>query len=295
MELQLGLALAPPIQNPDKCLDLKICGFEPNEQVGSTPWTMSYDGASAKNEYYVKNKRSFIEAFGNVVEVEEGHTPKTTLPLVSWSDQPHEEKEDNCGRRKMCKRLIIERNQGVIVGWPPINSLRKKLLYQHHHHHQNQHGRIENNRTDESRPHSRSNSMYVKVKMEGVAIGRKIDLNLYHSYQTLKENLISMFSKNPRSELDVSANYTLAYQDREGEWLIAGDVPWRAFINSVHRLEILNNAGSVPSRTLIDEVAKRMRGPVIRVRSLVIPGNPGERIEVYADKLEATGHGANAK
>ncbi|KAK6927560.1 AUX/IAA domain [Dillenia turbinata] len=243
MELQLGLALGPPIHNPNKCLDLKICGFEPNEQVSSTPWTMSCVGA--KNEFHVKNKRSSIEAFGSVVEEEEGQKPKTTLPLVSWSDQPHEEEEDNCGRGKICKRLIIERNQGGIVGWPPINSLRQKLLYQNRHPHQNQHGRIENNRTGENRPHSRSNSMYVKVKMEGVAIGRKIDLKRYHSYQTLKESLISMFSKNLRSELDVSANYTLTYQDREGDWLIAGDVPWRTFINSVRRLEILNNNGSL--------------------------------------------------
>ena len=40
-----------------------------------------------------------------------------------------------------------------------------------------------------------SNSKYVKVKMEGVAITRKIDLRLYNSYQTLTKSLISMFAK----------------------------------------------------------------------------------------------------
>lgn len=36
---------------------------------------------------------------------------------------------------------------------------------------------------------------YVKVKMEGVGIGRKIDLSLYNSYQSLTHSLINMFAK----------------------------------------------------------------------------------------------------
>lgn len=35
--------------------------------------------------------------------------------------------------------------------------------------------------------------MYVKVKMEGVAIARKIDLTLYDSFETLTNTLIGMF------------------------------------------------------------------------------------------------------
>ncbi|KAF7830303.1 auxin-responsive protein IAA29 [Senna tora] len=31
--------------------------------------------------------------------------------------------------------------------------------------------------------------------MEGVAVGRKIDLRLYSSYQTLSNKLINMFAK----------------------------------------------------------------------------------------------------
>jgi auxin-responsive protein IAA len=39
----------------------------------------------------------------------------------------------------------------------------------------------------------RSKPLYVKVNMEGVAIGRQINLRLYNSYHTLKDSLISMF------------------------------------------------------------------------------------------------------
>lgn len=37
-------------------------------------------------------------------------------------------------------------------------------------------------------------SMYVKVKMEGMAIARKVDLTLHHSYPSLKNALITMFT-----------------------------------------------------------------------------------------------------
>lgn len=40
------------------------------------------------------------------------------------------------------------------------------------------------------------NPKYVKVKMEGVPIARKIDVGLYNSYQTLKTALINMFSNS---------------------------------------------------------------------------------------------------
>lgn len=37
---------------------------------------------------------------------------------------------------------------------------------------------------------------YVKVKMEGVGIARKIDLTLFQSYKILTDTLISMFGKS---------------------------------------------------------------------------------------------------
>lgn len=82
-----------------------------------------------------------------------------------------------------------------------------------------------------------SYSMFVKVKMEGVGIARKVDLSLYHSVEKLKETLMAMFGKwheNPDC-------YRLTYQDMEGDWLLAEDVPWRSFIQSVQRLELVKN------------------------------------------------------
>ncbi|CAK9154596.1 unnamed protein product [Ilex paraguariensis] len=131
--------------------------------------------------------------------------------------------------------LLSCEEENHLVGWPPIKSWMKNLLHGH------QGGRIANQRTTE-RGNGGTKSMYVKVKMEGEGIGRKIDLRLYHSYQTLKMSLINMFVKHPKSDKD-GAHYILFYQDREGDWLLAADVPWQKFVESVQRVEIVKNAG----------------------------------------------------
>nr|QDF43958.1 hypothetical protein [Aquilaria malaccensis] len=45
-----------------------------------------------------------------------------------------------------------------------------------------------------SNGNSGGRSNFVKVKMQGVAIARKIEVSLYHSYEPLFTSLIHMFS-----------------------------------------------------------------------------------------------------
>ncbi|GJW82734.1 auxin-responsive protein IAA29 [Tanacetum coccineum] len=77
-------------------------------------------------------------------------------------------------------------------------------------------------------------SMYVKVHMEGIGIARKVDLNLHNSYQTLVQTLANMFGK-------CYEEVKLTYQDEEGDWLLAGDVPWGSFVKTVQRLKLVRN------------------------------------------------------
>lgn len=83
-----------------------------------------------------------------------------------------------------------------LVGWPPIKSWRKKELHQQHPAggHIRNDGMQQDNIENQSRG-GYSKPLYVKVNMEGVAIGRQINLRLYNSYQTLTDSLISMFVK----------------------------------------------------------------------------------------------------
>ncbi|WVZ11421.1 hypothetical protein V8G54_015951 [Vigna mungo] len=109
-----------------------------------------------------------------------------------------------------------------IVGWPPVNYWRKKLRVDHDEVvGKNDHVVW----VDRCHGHgsSSSKSLYVKVKMEGVGIARKVDLGMHQSFETLMETLMDMFGTGHQE----SNSYELAYQDKEGDWLLAQDVPWR--------------------------------------------------------------------
>ncbi|KAM3382446.1 Auxin-responsive protein IAA13 [Capsicum baccatum] len=117
-------------------------------------------------------------------------------------------------------------------------------------------------------------SLFVKVNMDGVTIGRKVDLNSHSSYENLARTLDNMFlrpstivgarSSNAQelgvmSEttsssrlLDGSSEFVLTYEDKDEDWMLVGDVPWEMFISSVKRLRIMrtsdaNGLGTSPS------------------------------------------------
>ncbi|XP_065850459.1 auxin-responsive protein IAA29-like [Euphorbia lathyris] len=156
-----------------------------------------------------------------------------TLPLFLWSNQPNQEDDDpkhsdNSSSSSSINQEEDDSDDGI-VGWPPIKFRRRKMR-------QTPTGGNINGCAD---CHSRvSNSMYVKVKMEGVAIARKIDLTIYDSFQQLKQILISMFGIFQEN----STSYELTYQDKEGDWMLAENVSWRSFMGSVQRLKLIRSS-----------------------------------------------------
>ncbi|XP_072961127.1 auxin-responsive protein IAA4-like [Typha angustifolia] len=88
-------------------------------------------------------------------------------------------------------------------------------------------------------------TFYVKVYMEGIPIGRKLDLFAHCGYDGLIKTLCRMFRtiitypydmehKSPRK-----STYVLTYEDKEGDWMMVGDVPWELFLTTVKRLKII--------------------------------------------------------
>ncbi|KAM7496148.1 hypothetical protein LguiA_020562 [Lonicera macranthoides] len=107
-------------------------------------------------------------------------------------------------------------------------------------------------------------SLFVKVNMDGTLIGRKVDLNAHRCYDTLTRTLDEMFCRRssieengvttkemaPSKLLDGSSEFVLTYEDKDGDWMLVGDVPWRMFLNSVKRLRIMRTSeanGLAPS------------------------------------------------
>ncbi|KAG8389149.1 hypothetical protein BUALT_Bualt02G0199100 [Buddleja alternifolia] len=106
-------------------------------------------------------------------------------------------------------------------------------------------------------------SLFVKVNMDGIPIGRKVDLNAHTCYKSLARALDDMFRTNvavgarrsnveeqivvaatrqPGRLLDGSSEFVLTYEDKDGDWMLVGDVPWEMFLSSVRRLRIMKKA-----------------------------------------------------
>lgn len=138
---------------------------------------------------------------------QEATTTTTTLPLFDDGS--------SCGGRNSSSKRAL-------VGWPPVSSAR-------------------------SRACGGAGAKYVKVKKEGDAIGRKVDLLLHASYDELLATLARMFPTTTGNQDDKEISSTSArhvdvvvtYEDGEGDWMLVGDVPWDDFARSVKRLKIL--------------------------------------------------------
>ncbi|XP_020104795.1 auxin-induced protein 22D-like isoform X1 [Ananas comosus] len=115
-----------------------------------------------------------------------------------------------------------------VVGWPPIRSYRRNTF--------------RSMKRDEEKA-----GTYVKVSMDGAPILRKIDLEAYKGYKELREALEDMFKCFPSGEsVRVDAReYAVTYEDKDGDLMLVGDVPWEMFITSCKRLRILR--GLAPS------------------------------------------------
>ncbi|KZV49452.1 hypothetical protein F511_13227 [Dorcoceras hygrometricum] len=101
-------------------------------------------------------------------------------------------------------------------------------------------------------------SFLVKVNMDGFPIGRKVDMSVHDCYETLAQTIDNMFSfkegvgarrskveqqaRVPARLLGGSSDFVLTYEDKEGDWMLVGDVPWEMFLSSVKRLRITRTA-----------------------------------------------------
>lgn len=114
-----------------------------------------------------------------------------------------------------------------VVGWPPVRSYRKSCF-------QPKKTEAEEGRT------------YLKVSMDGAPYLRKIDLKVYKGYPELLKALEEMFkfSVGQYSEREGynGSEYAPTYEDKDGDWMLVGDVPWNMFISSCKRLRIMKGS-----------------------------------------------------
>ncbi|KAL4590528.1 hypothetical protein LXL04_003460 [Taraxacum kok-saghyz] len=137
-----------------------------------------------------------------------------------------------------------------VVGWPPVRNYRKNVMAQ------------KSNTDDQPEKVATSTAAFVKVSMDGAPYLRKVDLNMYTSYQQLADALAKMFSSftmgnygrqgmidfmNESKLMDLlnSSEYVPSYEDKDGDWMLVGDVPWPMFVASCKRLRIMKGSDAI--------------------------------------------------
>lgn len=110
-----------------------------------------------------------------------------------------------------------------ISDWPPIKPLLRSTLRA---------------KVNQRQP----TTFFVKVYKEGIPIGRKLDLFALDGYNGLIKALRRMFRTSIMcpdiAQMPSNKVHVLTYEDKEGDWMMVGDVPWEMFLNTVKRLKI---------------------------------------------------------
>jgi auxin response factor len=64
-----------------------------------------------------------------------------------------------------------------------------------------------------------------KVQMQGVAVGRAVDLTMLRGYDELIDELEEMF--DIKGQLHPRDKWEIVYTDDEGDMMLVGDYPWQ--------------------------------------------------------------------
>ncbi|XP_073144459.1 auxin-responsive protein IAA26-like [Henckelia pumila] len=159
-----------------------------------------------------------------------------------------------------------KRSAPPVVGWPPIRSFRKNLTNSISSKPASESLNANVTKTSGQKPNEDlpKSSLLVKINMDGVPIGRKVDLKAYDSYEKLSIAVDELFrgllaaqrescgvgiklkdtgGNGTRGHLlHESGEYTLVYEDNEGDRMLVGDVPWHMFVSTVKRLRVLKSS-----------------------------------------------------
>lgn len=144
-----------------------------------------------------------------------------------------------------------------VVGWPPVRAFRRNLT--------SSSSKPSSHRGNDSASagkvvESGKKGLFVKINMDGVPIGRKVDLSAHAGYDALSATVDHLFrgllaAQTSGGEQEVvitgilngRGEYTLVYEDDEGDQMLVGDVPWAMFTATARRLRVLRSSDLNPS------------------------------------------------
>ncbi|KAK9930082.1 hypothetical protein M0R45_027139 [Rubus argutus] len=173
---------------------------------------------------------------------------KELAPPKTVQERPHAAKET---RPNHTSTNSAPATKAQVVGWPPIRSFRKASLA------------TASKNVEEVDGKAGPGALYVKVSMDGAPYLRKVDLKHYSTYQELSSALEKMFScftigqygshgalgreisESKLKDLLHGSEYVLTYEDKDGDWMLVGDVPWEMFIDTCKRMRIMKSSDAI--------------------------------------------------
>ncbi|KAE8677035.1 Auxin-induced protein IAA4 [Hibiscus syriacus] len=128
---------------------------------------------------------------------------------------------------KNCDQETAQHTKAQVVGWPPIRSYRKNCL-------------------QPKKSEAEMSGIYVKVSMDGAPYLRKIDLKVVKGYPELLKALEDMFKfkagEYSEREGYNGSEFVPTYEDKDGDWMLVGDVPWEMFTSCCKKLRIMKGS-----------------------------------------------------
>ncbi|CAN6356884.1 unnamed protein product, partial [Urochloa humidicola] len=136
-----------------------------------------------------------------------------------------------------------------VVGWPPVRSYRKSCFQQQ--------STTKTKAAPAPAPEEKKapaaaaaagGALFVKVSMDGAPYLRKVDLKMYKGYRELREALEAMFlcfSGAATGDAPAAVNpsdFAVTYEDKDGDLMLVGDVPFDMFISTCKRLRIMKGS-----------------------------------------------------
>jgi len=226
-------------------------GFEDTELRLGLPGGGSINGETAKSN----GKRGFIETIDlklklNTADSKHVGEEAVTFDKLKW---PASQKSSGNDPEKP------PAPKAQVVGWPPVRSYRKNVMTV-----QSEKVNKEKDKVEKPGGNGVAVAAFVKVSMDGAPYLRKVDLKMYRSYKELSNALENMFNSlnmgncgsqgmNGRDFMNESklmdllngSEFVPTYEDKDGDWMLVGDVPWEMFVESCKRLRIMKGSEAI--------------------------------------------------
>ncbi|XP_071703041.1 auxin-responsive protein IAA8-like [Rutidosis leptorrhynchoides] len=250
-ELRLGL---PGSQSPDRDPECSSDKFDEKPLFPLVPTNNDGICLSSPKSVASGHKRVYIDAMDSGSEIKGVPVPEPNWMFGSSRVESDAPKSSALNTPNVSK--INSSNppaaKAQVVGWPPVRSFRKNMM-------------ATSSKNNEEVDGKRGpGALFVKVSMDGAPYLRKVDLRGFSTYQQLSSALEKMFScftigrcgsqggpgrenlsESKLRDLLDGSEYVLSYEDKDGDWMLVGDVPWDMFIGSCKRLKIMKGSDAI--------------------------------------------------